>query len=600
MNKNQNENNSGAESTGIVYGNVSNASTIYGQEVFHARQGHGYAAEQAEHLVDVIAGKNASLVGTDLAKNGADRFVNGSFIQTKYCETGAKCIDACFADGQFRYVNVDGTPMQIEVPLDKYDEAVKALEDRIKRGDKIPGITDPAQAKNIIKQGHFKYLQAKNIAKAGTVESIIFDSANGAIVATSSFGISTVLSFATSIWNGESFDVAIKYATYTGLKVGGTTFVTAVLAGQLTKAGLNSALVSSSEAVVKVLGPKGSALLANAFRSGKNIYGAAAMKNVAKMLRSNVITGVASVVILSSVDIVNIFRKRISGKQLFKNITETTASVAGGTAGWAGGAAAGAAIGSVVPIVGTTVGGIVGGLAGAFAGGALSGKAAHAVLGTFVEDDADKMVSIIEEQFTALANDYLLTQIEVEKVSDKLQGTLTGGILKDMFASKDRNQFAMDILIPCIEAVTSARQYIQLPTEEEMQKSLRVVLEEIADQNDDAELVDVSDKAVPVVAAKSCKKFECEIYARTKAEGGRNTPFFSNYMPQFRTNSNEVTGVITLPDDVELCMPGDKVCAIVELKLAVQLAVGDVFTIIEGRKKDEKIVGNGTVSRIIE
>ena len=127
MSENQNEKNPGVESAGIVYGNVSNASTIYGQEVFHARQGHGYAAEQAEHLVDILGGKDASLVGVDLAKNGADRLVNGTYIQTKYCETGVKCIDACFVDGQFRYVNADGTPTSkrtIDVP-DKLMEKLK-------------------------------------------------------------------------------------------------------------------------------------------------------------------------------------------------------------------------------------------------------------------------------------------------------------------------------------------------------------------------------------------------------------------------------------------------------------------------------------------
>lgn len=107
--------------------------------------------------------------------------------------------------------------MQVEVPSDKYDAAVKAMENRIKKGE-VPGITDP---KKIVQKGYFTYQQARNIAKAGTVESITFDVVNGAVIATCTFGISTVLSFATSIWKGEDFDVAIKNATYTGLKGGG-------------------------------------------------------------------------------------------------------------------------------------------------------------------------------------------------------------------------------------------------------------------------------------------------------------------------------------------------------------------------------------------
>ena len=67
------------------------------------------------------------------------------------------------------------------------------------------------------------------------------------------------------------------------MKVGGTAFVTTIIASQLSKAGLNSALVGSSEAIVSFMGPKASAVLVNAFRSGSNIYGAAAMKSAAKL-----------------------------------------------------------------------------------------------------------------------------------------------------------------------------------------------------------------------------------------------------------------------------------------------------------------------------
>lgn len=66
------------------------------------------------------------------------------------------------------------------------------------------------------------------------------------------------------------------------------------------------------------MGPKASQMLVNALRTGKNIYGAAAMKSASKLLRGNVVTAAASVVVLSSVDIINIFRGRISAAQLFK------------------------------------------------------------------------------------------------------------------------------------------------------------------------------------------------------------------------------------------------------------------------------------------
>lgn len=485
---------SAIESGGIVYGNISNASTIYGTDKFSTPRGHGFAAEEANHLFDKISNADffgegkVKLVGEDIdpktgriIKDGADRVVNGSNIQTKYCKTGGKCISECFENGKFRYLNSDGSPMQVEVPSDKYDSAVQAMENRIKNGE-VPGVNDPKEAKNIVRKGHFTYEQAKNIAKAGTVESITFDAVNGAIIATSAFGISTVLTFATSVWNGQNFDVAIKNAIHAGLKVGGTTFITAVLSSQLSKAGLNSALVSSSEAIVNIMGPKASAMLVNAFRSGTNIYGAAAMKSAAKMLRGNAITATVSIVVLSSLDIANIFRGRISGKQLFKNVTNTASAVAGGTAGWVGGAAAGAALGSVVPIIGTAVGGFVGGLLGSFAGGAASSKLSNAVLDSFIEDDADEMVRIIENVFQLLASDYLLNQKEAENVVDNLKNDLTGGTLKDMFASSNRENFAKKLLTPHIEKEIKKRKKIILPSDEEMQKCLCDVLEEIANE----------------------------------------------------------------------------------------------------------------------
>lgn len=331
--------------TGIILGDVGNASTLYGESTFGAARGHGFAAERANHLFDTVTGRDATIVGDSNVKNGADRLVDGVQIQSKYCSSGSNCIAECFEEGKFRYYNPDGKPMQIEVPSDKYDAAVTAMKERIRKGE-VPGVSDPEDARTIIRKGHFTYEQVRNIAKAGTIESIVYDATNGAIIATSTFGITAVISFATSVWNGESMEAALKNAAFNGLKVGGVTFVTAVLAGQLSKAGLNSLLVGSSEAIIKVLGPKGSAILVNAFRSGKNIYGAAAMKSAAKMLRGNVITGTVSAVILSTGDVINIFRSRISGAQLLKNVTNTVSSVAGGTAGWVGGAAAGAAIGS--------------------------------------------------------------------------------------------------------------------------------------------------------------------------------------------------------------------------------------------------------------
>ena len=149
--------------------------------------------------------------------------------------------------------------MQIEVPSDKYEAAVQAMEEKIRNGQ-VEGVSDPQKAKDIIRKGHFTYEQAKNIARAGTVESLVYDAVTGTIIATSAFGVTALITFATSIWNGEDFNQAIKFAAYSGLKVGGTAFLTSIIASQLSKAGLTSALVGSSEAIVAFMGPKASAI----------------------------------------------------------------------------------------------------------------------------------------------------------------------------------------------------------------------------------------------------------------------------------------------------------------------------------------------------
>ena len=450
---------------------------LSGEEKFHAVQGHGFAAERANHLYDKLTGHDAKLVGDNNILNGADRIVDGMQIQSKYCATGSRCINECFSDngtGNFRYYSLDGKPMVIEVPSDKYDAAVSAMEEKIKRGQ-VKGVTDPKKAKDLVKKGHFTYEQAKNIAKAGTVESLTYDAVHGVVISSSAFGISTILSFAVSIWGGEELNIALKNAAASGIKVGGTTFISCVLVSQLSKAGLNSALVESSEAVAKVLGPKASNVLASIATQGKNVYGAAAMKSAAKLLRNNTITAGVTIIVLSSIDMIDIFRGRISGAQLFKNIASTTSSVAGGTAGYLGGAAIGTAI---LPGIGTIVGGIL----GSIGAGMAANKATSSVLDSFIEDDADEMVRIIEKQYCRLATDYLLNQKEAEKVADALKNFLDGGTLKEMYSCSDREEFAVNLLTPIIEDEVALRRVIHMPTNEQMTWGVRNVLEEISDQ----------------------------------------------------------------------------------------------------------------------
>ena len=90
--------------------------------------------------------------------------------------------------------------------------------------------------------------------------------------------------------------------------------------------------------------------------------------------------------------------------------------------------------------------------------------------------------------------------------------------------------------------------------------------------------------------------FEAQVYVLTKDEGGRHTPFFSNYRPQFYFRTTDVTGIITLPEGTEMCMPGDNVLMHVELLTPVAMEEGLRFAIREGGRT----VGSGVVGKIIE
>ncbi|MCE3046955.1 elongation factor Tu [Helicobacter kayseriensis] len=92
------------------------------------------------------------------------------------------------------------------------------------------------------------------------------------------------------------------------------------------------------------------------------------------------------------------------------------------------------------------------------------------------------------------------------------------------------------------------------------------------------------------------KKFEGEIYVLSKEEGGRHTPFFNNYRPQFYVRTTDVTGAITLPAGTEMVMPGDNVKISVELISPIALEEGTRFAIREGGRT----VGAGVVTKIIE
>ena len=108
-----------SENYGAMAGGISSAAygqinKLYEEEKFHGRQGHGFAAERANNLYDNLTGHDAKIVGDDNVKNGADRMVDGIFIQSKYCQTGSACVNECFDEqGNFRYLK-DGNQCRLK------------------------------------------------------------------------------------------------------------------------------------------------------------------------------------------------------------------------------------------------------------------------------------------------------------------------------------------------------------------------------------------------------------------------------------------------------------------------------------------------------
>ena len=429
---------------------------------FNGRQGHGYAAEQGNNLYDTINGRNAEILGDDNAKNGPDRIVDGQLIQTKYCQNANASVNSGFKNGKYRYLDSNGNPMQLEVPSDQYDEAIRIMEEKIRKGQ-VPGRKNPKDASKIIRKGNITLKQAINIAKAGTVESLVFDAAHGAVIGLSAAGISSTIILARALWNGEDLDTALDIAMYSGIQAGGIAFVTSVVSSQITKTGVSNLLIKPSNELVKLLPSTVRKQLLAAIRDGAPIYGAAASKNLAKLLRGNFITQVVTVLVLSSNDIFHYAQGKISGKQLFKEVTTLVS-------GLIGGGVVGVLLAPLGP-VGVIIGSII--------GTGLSSEAMRRLLNQFIEDDAVKLIEIVNNRFAILANEYLLSKSELDLAVEVLRGCLVYSKLLEMYASEDRIRFADELIEKCIQSIIVWRTRVRIPGQIILTKGISRVLDKL-------------------------------------------------------------------------------------------------------------------------
>jgi hypothetical protein len=209
------------------------------------------------------------------------------------------------------------------------------MQKRILEGS-VPGVSDPNAAYDIVREGKLTYAQARNLAKAGTIESLTYDAATGAVNCSFAFGMSALVTFAFTIMQTKNPKEAIKLSAITGLQTFGLSLVTQVLSTQIARTGLQNGLVPVSDIITNKIGSRAVQNLINSIRSingQKPIYGAAAQKSLAKALRTSVIAQSVSLIIFSVPDTIKVIRKKISGAEYVKNITGLISSSAGSFGG---------------------------------------------------------------------------------------------------------------------------------------------------------------------------------------------------------------------------------------------------------------------------
>lgn len=459
---------------GYLFGAIEATKLHFSERKFHIQKtGHGFLAERANNLNNVLHGYNSTVVGDDNSKNGADiKIVNrngtATYIQDKYCQTATNSVNNAFDNetGMYRYY-VNDEIMQLEVPSDQYEKAVQVMKDKIEQG-LVPDVTDPEEALNIVKKGSVTYEQAVNIAKAGTIDSLTYDSINGAIIATKALGISFTIDYALRILQGEKKEEAIKESVMNSLQVGGKSFLIYVLSSQLAKTGAANIFTPATTAISKVLGDNVTNALATMIAPGSSVT----KNTVNTILKNGMLTTAVAFAVITVPDVVDMMRGRISPEQLANNLAVAIAGAVGSTVG----VAAGGTLGNLlVPGVGTTIGGIVGGTAGGIA----ANWTANTLLSTVFESDAENMYNILVKQSEEISNDYLMTNDEVEELVLTLNDSLDNKTLKDMFGEDDREAFADNLIKPIAEKIVENRETIEIPTESIVRENLLIQASDI-------------------------------------------------------------------------------------------------------------------------
>ena len=455
---------------------------VYGAD--NLKTGHGIYAEEAGAMLDVLNGEQSTVVGRDNAKNGPDKIVNAAPVQCKYYRTASASVDACFttdASGSktFRYLDLAGNPMKVEVPSNQYAAAVERMKTRIAAGQ-VPNVSDPNAAYDIIREGRLSYSQALNLAKAGTIESITYDAATGAIGCLSALGISSLAAFAQVLWKTGDFKAAAKSALWTGLRVYGLSFAGSILASQISRTGAVNVLQPVMINLAKNLDAQVVQGFVNAFRAlagKKAIYGAAAQKSFIKYLGSNAIAEAVMFAVFAVPDTYSVIARKMSGTQYVKNMLSLAASFGASIGGTA---IAGGAIGKKFGgAINKTAGKVIGLGAGMVAGG-VAGAVTKACCNLVKEDDCIITTRLFNAVLTNAVFDYMLSVEEQENLFDDLarDKRALSSLQKGLIGSATQSKDILDYIEPKIEKIIDRRKAITAEDEEAAQREIGIMVVE--------------------------------------------------------------------------------------------------------------------------
>lgn len=296
----------------------------------------------------------------------------------------------------------------------------------------------------------------------------------GVVICSCAFGISFVTTLYLTWRRTGDLKQSIQAGASAGLQVFGISFIQHMVVSQVARTGLANSLMGPSQYVVAKLGTQASANIVNAIRalSGKSaIYGAAATKHLAKILRSNMITSALTFAVFSVPETYNLIQKKTSASQFAKNMSVLAGSIAGG----AGGAvAAGAVAAKIAGATGTAVApgvGTVVGIAGGFVGGVVGSKLVGTVGDILHENDVETYGRLFNAYVSYLVSEYLLAESEMDSLIEglnKIEQKAFKKLFEDIAKSNEQEQVLRDFLEPYFDSVVEKREKFLLPQADEI------------------------------------------------------------------------------------------------------------------------------------